>query len=533
MKVLIVDDEEDVRASIRLLIPWGDYGINTVLEARDGNNAIELIETEKPEVIFTDIIMPSKNGMELLSWIHQHHQHSKTIVISGHDDFKYIQHTLKNGGMDYILKPIDRNELIHSFQNAIANWKTDEDKRSKDIQRIQVISQTKPIFLDKMFSTLILQPYSNQTAFNELDKEFNLRKYDRFQIAIISTDMLQENIIQKYENDIDILDSILLNICNEVLGPYQEGYAFKHLNKENEIMVITWENFNYFQRKLQKMNEAFKDILHTPFHFGISSTHQLPEGLQTGYKEAKLALRQSNYLHGNQFIHQFEDKESKKRNELFFSDYSEAVVIAIKSNENEQIEKAIGKFIQAVRQLDSITLDQLEYWRQEFFLMKSYLFKEIFFEESESTYRQLYFPLNEAGGLSIDLFEEGLIQNCKMFAEELAEELRKSQNIIFDIKRYIDNHFHENLLLQSIADHFFISREYISRKFKQEFGLNASDYIEKIRIEHAKTLLMNNDLNIADVADAVGYQDGRYFSKVFKKAVGMTPMKYRSELIHG
>jgi len=527
MKVLIVDDEEDVRASIRLLIPWGEYGISTVLEARDGNNAIELIETEKPEVIFTDIIMPSKNGMELLSWIHHHHQHSKTIVISGHDDFQYIQHTLKNGGLDYILKPIDRNELIKSFENAVTDWKTDEDKRSSDIQRNQVISQTKPVFLDKMFSTLILQPHSNQTAFIELDKEFNLTKYDRFQIAIISTDMLQEKIIQKYENDIDILDSILLNICNEVLGPYHEGYAFKHLNKENEIMIITWENFNSFQPKLQKMNQAFKNILHTPFHFGISSINQLPEGLQAGYKEAKLALRQSNYLYGNQFIHQFENKKSKKHNELFFSDYSEAIVIAIKSNEKELIEKAIRKFTQVVKKLDSITLDQLEYWRQEFFLMKSYLFKEIFFEEeSELTQRQLYFPLNDSGRLSIERFEEGLIQNCIMFAEEL----RKSQHIIFDIKRYIDNHFDENLLLQSIADHFFISREYISRKFKQEFGLNASDYIEKIRIEHAKTLLMNNDLNISDVADAVGYQDGRYFSKVFKKAVGMTPMKYKNNM---
>ncbi|MBS4206581.1 response regulator [Bacillus sp. FJAT-50079] len=529
MKVLIVDDEEDVRASIRLLIPWDKSGVNTILEAHDGNNAIELIKSERPEIIFTDIIMPSKNGMELLSWIQEYHQHSKTIVISGHDDFQYVQHTLKSGGLDYILKPIDRNEIIKSFENAITNWKKDEAKRSNDIQRGLVISQTKPVFLDKMFSNLLLQSQPNQEAFHELDKEFNLTKYNKFQLAIIRTDMLQETVIQKFTNQIDSLDSIILNICNEII--YHEGYAFKHLNKENEILIITWENFSHFQQNLQKMNKAFVEILHTPFHFGISTIHQLPEDLQTGYREAKIALRQSNYVCGTQLIHSFKDIDSDKRNDLFFSDYSEAIVIAIKSNDNEKIEKAIGKFIQAIKKLDFITLDQFEYWRHEFLLMKSYLFKEIFFEEkSEAVDQQLYFPLNKEGRLSIDLLEKELVQNCKLFARDLAEELRKNHNIIFDIKRYIDNHFDEHLLLQSIADQFFVSREYISRKFKQEFGLNASNYIENIRIENAKVLLMNSELNISDVAYAVGYQDGRYFSKVFKKAVGVTPMKYKRRL---
>lgn len=531
MKVLIVDDEVDVRESIRLLISWSELGIKTVLEASDGNNAIELIQNEKPEFIFTDMNMPGKNGMELLTWIQQQHHQCKTIVISGHDDFHYIQHTLKNGGFDYILKPIDRNEINESFKNALNNWKLDEEKRTKDLQSSQVILQIKPVFFHKMFSNLILQPLSNQSAYEELDKEFNLRKYDQFQIAILYTDMLHQEIIHKFANQIDLLDSTLLNICNEILGQTNEGYAFKHLNKENEIIIIIWKNFKDFKAKLQKMNDAFTKILHTPFHFGISSINELPEGLKNGYKEAKLALRQSNYLLSSKFIHQLEEKISKVSNTLFFSDFSEGIVIAIKSNDNAQIERAITEFIKAIKELNSVTLDQLEYWRHEFYLMKSYLFKEIFFEEKfDFIQRHVYFPLNKDGRISLDLFKEELIKYCIMFAEELAEKLRKNQNIIFDIKRYIDNHYHENLLLQSIADHFYISREYISRKFKLEFGLNASDYIEKIRIENAKILLMNNGLQISDVAVEVGFQDGRYFSKVFKKVVGVTPKRYKTSL---
>jgi two-component system response regulator YesN len=180
-------------------------------------------------------------------------------------------------------------------------------------------------------------------------------------MAILRTDMLQEKILQKYANHIDILDFILLNICNEILAKSAEGYAFKHLNKENEIVLIIWKNFNHFDAKLRKINDAFMEILHTPFHIGISSINLFPGGLQIGYKEAKLSLRQSNYLVGQEYIHQFKGKASEISNTLFFSDYSEAIVIAIKSNEKKQIDKAISKFIQAIKELNSVTLDQLEY----------------------------------------------------------------------------------------------------------------------------------------------------------------------------
>lgn len=531
MKVLIVDDEEDVRQSIRLLIPWSEYGIHQVLEACDGHHAIDLIQSEKPDIIFTDIIMPGKDGTELLTWLHQHEKHVKTIVISGHDDFKYIQHTLKSGGLDYILKPIDRTEIIKSFENALNNWKIEELQRNKEAESNKVISQAKPAFLDKMFSNLILQPHTHQSAFDELNKEFHLRNYHQCQLAILSTDILQENIIDKFANHADLLDFILLNLCNEILELSTEGYAFKHLNKENEIVLVVWKNIEQMKAKLQKINKALTDILQTPFHFGLSRIQSLPEGLQIGYKEAKLSLRQNNYLVGGHYIHQFQKNAPTINNALFFSDYSEAIVIAIKSNDKKQINKAITKFFQAIRDLNSITLDHLEYWRHEIYLMKSYLFKEISIEEKvELVHKDVYFPLNKDGSLSLDLFKKELLKYCEVFAEKLAIETNINQHIIFDIKRYIDHNYHENLLLQSIADQFYLSREYVSRKFKQEYGLSPSDYIEKIRIENAKILLINHDLFISDVANAVGYQDGRYFSKVFKKVVGVTPMMYKSSL---
>ncbi|MNY48880.1 HTH-type transcriptional regulator YesS [compost metagenome] len=99
--------------------------------------------------------------------------------------------------------------------------------------------------------------------------------------------------------------------------------------------------------------------------------------------------------------------------------------------------------------------------------------------------------------------------------------------MIFEIATFLDKHYHEDISLADIASRFYLSREYISRKFKQEFEVNLSDYLGQIRMSKAKVLLCNPNLRISQVAEMVGYQDEKYFSKVFKKMSGMTPNEYR------
>lgn len=111
----------------------------------------------------------------------------------------------------------------------------------------------------------------------------------------------------------------------------------------------------------------------------------------------------------------------------------------------------------------------------------------------------------------------------------LTQRHSRENHIIYDIAAYLENHYAEDISLQDMAARFFLSREYISRRFKQEFGVNISDFLAGVRIEKAKLLLLNPQLRIAQVAEMVGYQDEKYFSKVFKKQEGQTPNEYRKE----
>lgn len=123
MKTIIIDDEKHVREGLLLLADWNRFGINKIFEAEDGQEAIKLISMHKPEVIFTDMIMPKVDGVNLLKWIHSSNLNSKTIVVSGYDDFEYMRNAIFYNSFDYILKPIDPELLNETLGRAVDEWK--------------------------------------------------------------------------------------------------------------------------------------------------------------------------------------------------------------------------------------------------------------------------------------------------------------------------------------------------------------------------------------------------------------------------
>jgi two-component system, response regulator YesN len=122
MKAIIIDDEKHVREGLLLLADWEQHGIKTILEAEDGNEAIKLITTHRPEIIFTDMRMPKRDGISLLKWIYSSDLSSKTIVVSGYDDFDYMRNAIYYKSFDYILKPIDPDILNETLGRAVKEW---------------------------------------------------------------------------------------------------------------------------------------------------------------------------------------------------------------------------------------------------------------------------------------------------------------------------------------------------------------------------------------------------------------------------
>lgn len=531
MKVLIVDDEADVRDSIRLLVDWEEYNITDVLEACDGESAMALIERERPEIIFTDMKMPNVDGMALLQWIEDKAPSSKRIVISGYDDYAYIRNTIKHGGMDYLLKPISRSELLEALGHAAAAWRKDEEARSLNILKDVEINKTLPTYWDKTLTALVSQPGSQQGAAEELSAAFGWSTVLECQVVMLLTDPLPRAVLSKFGRNPDLLHFLMGNICNEVIGSARNGYAFKHTDPNYGLVLLLTGELGQTDAKLKAMNDALFKVLGARFRFACSSRVSFPQGVHTGFRQTLQTARGISFLEDSPLIYHFGEPSTAPAPRTVLADYASQITTAVHRGEASQIGRAVSNWIQAVGQLPAVTWEDLKYWRYEYGLLRTRLLQDRAPAAGEPVPSSSpgLFPLDENGRLSLEEWRREWTEAFAEIAEILKESRLQENNAIYEIKRYIDLHYMDNLTLQEIAGEFFLSREYVSRRFKQVFNENISEYLERVRIDNAKLLLAGGQHKISSVAEMVGYQDGRYFSKIFSKLTGMTPREWRKD----
>ncbi|WP_028551176.1 response regulator [Paenibacillus sp. UNC451MF] len=533
MKAIIVDDEKHVREAVKLLVDWKYFGIDALFEAQDGEEAIELIREHQPQLIFTDMMMPVKSGLELLEWLAAHYACGKTIVISGHDDFQLVRHTVKHGGVDYILKPIDAEQLHAAVSKALESWIRDENERHRQRQSNIEMNQFRPVYWEKLLSNLIAEPSAYEASAAALSQEFGLdRNVKECRLAIMTLDTMNAALKKKFDANSDLLFFSITNICNEILRAGQRGIAYRYWNSEGEIILLLFGSDDSWNQILSSIQQGMKSALRSSFDIGIGRVQPFPSGLPPAYKDARTALRRRNLLSKQKQVHLLPDPLPTQQTVISFSDYAERIRLAVQSGSPEQISKSVEEWIAAVGKLDSITLEQLELWWSEYNVLRSRWLAEWFGDQppvlqTSMNSAPFFIPSDETGSLSIPLWKKQLTESLTELSKHLLEHQHRDQNVIYEIAKYIQNHYHQDITLQEIANHFYLSREYISRKFKQEFKVNLSDYLSDIRVEKAKLLLLNPHLRIAQVAEMVGYDDEKYFSKVFKKTVGLSPNEYR------
>jgi two-component system response regulator YesN len=536
MKVLIVDDEKHVRSSIRLLIDWNALHIQTVWEAEDGLEAIEIIERERPQLVITDMMMPLMNGMGLMEWMDAHAPSCKKIVISGHNDFELVRHTVKYGATDYLLKPIVGKQLQDAIQKAVHSWNEADQERVRHHSQSMEVNELKSIYRDKLLSNLMMEPVGYSNELQLLAKEFpELVDVHSCRIALISLHFMQRDIQEKYASNMGLLVFSLINICNDFLREAQIGIAFRNLNSNYEIVLLLWGQLEQAEALIDRILYGIAKTLKAHFDIGIGTDMPFPHQLQEAYKQAKHALSQRNLLDPMTRNHTYRVGAAMRVGTLRFGDYEEMISLAMKSGRPEQLEAAIQKWFDLIVKMDKISMDQLELWWDEYNVLKARWIEE-FFEGSEAEHQlpqeQTHFvvPMDDDGRFSLTLFQQVFTHHLIGLMRVLLSKKVQSGHTMNEIAKYIELNYYRNITLQDISSKFHLNREYISRKFKQELQENVIDYLNRVRIEKSKVLLLNPQIKIVDVAGKVGYQDEKYFSRVFKKWEGQTPKDFRVQM---
>ncbi|NIK79457.1 two-component system response regulator YesN [Paenibacillus castaneae] len=536
MKVLIVDDEARVRKAVRLLVEWEKYGINEIEESEGGFDAIARMRENKPAIVIMDMMMPEGSGVDLMEALSEFAGSVKFIVVSGRGDFDFVREAVRHGGIDYLLKPIEPEAINAAIAKAASQWQLEERERTDRQQQRKQLNEFKPMYGEKLLTGLIDEPVTAQAALRRLKSEGLVPEETAdVQLALLQMDLNDKQLLERFARDSDLLLFAIINICNEFLLPKQRGVAFRHWGAPMEIIIAVWNETEKLPSILHDINEGLFVTLQRRMQMGVSQKGSFPEEMPSQYEEALSALWNRNVLDTHVYIHSSEETKAGKMGVI--SDWEEQWKVALLSGDNALLAIASNKWLEALRLAGTITPHMLEEYKTRTMLLCERVLREEAGRQTEDGMEwndeaiAIQAPYANASTFSIQAWREWSHQLMQRCSQAMQQRHVQEKAKMSDIASFIEQHYQKELSLQDIAKRFFVSREYVSRKFKLEYGINITDYISGVRIDKAKLLMVNPHLRIAKIAEMVGFHDEKYFSKVFKKQVGMSPKAYRNDLL--
>lgn len=470
-KVLICDDESFVIKSLIATVNWEENGFEVIGEAYDGLAAYDMIVKEKPHIVFTDIRMPGMNGLELVKKVNALNLNILFVAISGYAEFAYVQKAINCGVLGYCLKPFEDLEISNMLKKA----KTiiDGNKSSLEIELLSISLDSSHEGMYRKFEIL------KALGFEWDDKTGN--------IILVLKGPEKPNFLQ---------------ICNFIklkLGNMKYAY------------LLSADSFNEIKNNLSDF------LLNSDNVIGISKICYNVDKMDRAIQEACIAADQ-NFMTGLGGVYYFKDSRNKEFSELILC-----------------LKEAITK-----RDL-AATLELFDFITQEFskgvynikdafklYFVVIYSYQVIKVDENEyilNNYEQLISSFKNVREMTAYL-RVILTEYVGITTEHASMDVKNEtfRNII----NYVNEHFFNDISIQSIAQKFTINPNYVSQLFKKEKGVTFTEYLTNMRVTYASNLLKTSDLSVNEVAEKSGFNDYFYFTRVFKKITSITPTAYRT-----
>ena len=526
--VMIVDDEPIIRKGLKKIINWEEYDFNIVCEARDGEEALELLKEYSIDFIISDIKMQKITGIELLRKIRENGLDTLVLLLSGYDEFTYAQEGIRLGAFDYILKPLDAQKLKNILNNAYDKLAMKE-KKDHEYNVNKIISGEKVLYdLLRGKNLMLMDEYISQYNLPLIKGKVQVAIVEINEI-IISSEDLTENDEWNYLN----------NEVNELIEKELKKSDIEHFSVldgdfgKRIILVQTDKNIEISDFN-QSFIEVLKEILKTSsekyqikLNIGVGNAYNQLYSIYKSYLNAKEALKYKYVLGTNKLIQLDELAEIRKKNFVYPIEKEKALInsILIGKEDSSSILRELVSEIASMLNSDifSINIAFTQVVDNIYNnVLKKYSFLEDVYDLSQ------IINIGFLGVETLEDIEKQLIDNIEKLIDIIKEyNLNQSDNIVQKACEYVLNHIDEDIALSSIANNLNISKNYLCSIFKQQTGENFLEYATKAKMERAKILLKRHDYKVYEVSDLLGYKETSYFSKLFKKHTGYTPAEYK------
>ena len=514
--ILVVDDEPRHRKGLISLIQE-NHPEYKIYESKNGFDAINMITNYCVDIVITDIEMPVMNGIELLKYIHEKEIKIKTIVFSAYGEFEYAQQAIKMGVSDYVIKPVNRKSINETINKLVIN-----------------LEQEKKLNIQKENLKITVSAYKNQLL-NKWIRGHNISS-DIYNINdVFSNNAGFISIIQYNIKDTPFfgdINKISQSINAHILPKKGEALVFNDNINKNRVIIIFSSKDNKFELKKNHLvfRNILKDIGQNIDAIGVSACFDhIKISLQKALTQAEDALKYQFYSDNK--ITYFEDISLTEYHYCKKLEEEKDIIHAILSKNKEKLIISINKLLNSLIQPGQPYISNLKDIIIE--IIKNIIIEtnNSFFHENrimdkiENTINDCTSYQNLNGELANIMLE---------FMNEIHDHIENNnQNLFQKVIDYIEQNYFTDLSLEDMASKLYFSAPYFSKTFKRISGMNFSKYIQSVRIKKAKDLLINSNFKIYEIGNKVGYKDAKYFIRIFKKELGLTPKEYRRLSIDG
>lgn len=529
-RIMLADDEGIVIDSLKFIIEK-EFGSACMVEyAKTGRSVIELAENYRPDIAIMDIQMPGINGIEAMKEIRANNRNIIFIVMSAYDKFDYAKEAIKLGVLEYITKPMEKTRIVAVLNKAMRQIDKEREKRSNDLLIREKLETVMPIIESGLIYNMLLQEHFTEDI-DSYRTLLGIGQSHAYMAAVVCGDAQEGNHMTNA-----VGSSVRMRQHEqEVREKLREGFpgCIVGTTMANKIAVMVpceAETMDYNDRiaLIEKSREMVRELRKKTdgsIRIGIGSIKELRE-VRNSYTEALNALIRTTgtVAHADDLpIHcEYSGDYPLHLEKRLFEE--------VKNGEMNRAELTAGEFFDWMTENNPDSQMNIRLKALEFVLYADY----IAYKSGGMTYkfndRTEYLPMvmsaSDMAALK-DWFVEKIGEAGRNVRQKASE---KSTGLIEQAKEYILNNYSRDISLDDVSRQVNISPYYFSKIFKEETAEGFVEYLTRIRIEKAKELLTTTECSMKEICSMVGYADPNYFSRTFKKNVGVTPTEYKAEV---
>jgi YesN/AraC family two-component response regulator len=536
LKLLIVDDNDFERKSLSNFINWDVIGIHLVDTAFNGQDALEKIKIHRPKIVISDVKMPVMDGIEMAKAVMAFYPETKFIFSSAHDDVGLLKEALEIRAFNYIIKPINPDELINTVKKVVS---VIIDEKLANMENNSIIKQYRDnlTFLQGRFLTNVILKERNNEEINELINQANnlrLRITGGYRLVLLDMDYDREDVFgMSRKNDV-VMDE-LRSTCEG------EKVIFLELEK-NRIAALLYHLVGkndaaekIINRMLDKINTV-KDDFSFKYTLGVSAPADSLTELHHLFKQCNEAVDKKIEWGYNQTIYYEKAENGISESKALSKDNIKSLI----SNVVDKVfagEDFSGELENIMSVISFMPGSKLDNTKSIFISLLNSLSKRMDMNDES---------LKKAAGDEIDALNHiigaRIIPDIIQYVTEVLEAVStyhvgkrtgKEDHIVEEILEILNKEYNQPVTLNYLSDRVYLTPNYLRILFKNKTGTSIQDYLTNLRINRAKDLLKQRNYKIHEIGEMVGYINSNYFNIVFKNYSHVTPGEYRSRYLPG